>query len=79
MSFASGFTSGAMPGFILPGCGIFFWWQAGATAALARRFKMGQAQFAGASGGALAATLAATGCDSQKAFDVAWDLCDEAS
>ena len=68
----------AAPGILLPGSGIFFWWQAGATTALARRYDLGRAQFAGASGGALAATLAATGCDCRKAFDVAWGLCDEA-
>lgn len=63
-----------MPGILYPGSGIFFWWQAGATQALATKFDLSRAQFAGASGGSLAATLAACGCDSGRAFDVAWRL-----
>ena len=65
------------PGIVYPGSGIFFWWQAGATKALAQRFHMRKAQFAGVSGGSLAATLAACDCDSDHAFEVAWRMCIE--
>ena len=66
------------PGILYPGSGIFFWWQAGATSALAAKFDLSRAQFAGTSGGALAATLAACGCRTADALEVAAALCREA-
>ncbi len=66
------------PGIICPGSGIFFWWQAGATGALASKFELGRSQFAGTSGGALAATLAACGCRTDDALGVAASLCRDA-
>lgn len=71
-------SSKPTPGLVYPGSGIYFWWQAGATRALATRFDLSRAQYAGTSGGSLAATLAACGVvDSVRTFDVAWRLCDE--
>ena len=66
------------PGLVYPGSGMFFWWQAGATAALASKIDLRRAQFAGASGGALASTLAACEVDSFAAFDVAHRLAADA-
>jgi hypothetical protein len=65
----------ANPGIVFPGSGIYFWWQAGAVKALGSRFDLGLAQFAGTSGGSLAATIAACDTDPDHAFEVAWRLC----
>ena len=68
----------ATPGIVFPGSGIHFWWQAGAVSALAARYDVRSLQFAGVSGGALAATMAACGgCDGAHALDVALRLVDE--
>lgn len=65
------------PGIIFPGCGIFFWWQAGVVSALAKRLDLNRAQFAGSSGGAISATLAGCGVtDSARTYDVALRLCE---
>lgn len=67
------------PGIVFPGSGIFFWWQAGTLTALAQRLDLSRAQFAGASGGALTATLAGCGVtDTQRTLAVALRLCNEA-
>lgn len=68
----------ARPFILFPGSGILFWWQAGAASALTRRFDLSGAGFAGTSGGALAAVLAACGCDAKSAFNSAQRLCREA-
>lgn len=70
--------NGHAPGILLPGSGMHLWWQLGAVARLAKMFDLSQAQFAGASVGALAAVLAACDIDINRALDVAWRLCDEA-
>ena len=49
----------ATPGLAYPGGGIFFWWQAGAVAALNRSYRLAEVPCVGASAGALAATLGA--------------------
>ena len=65
------------PGIVFPGCGIFFWWQAGVVSALAKRLDLDRAQFAGSSGGAISATLAGCGVtDSERTYDVALRLCE---
>lgn len=63
------------PGIVFPGCGIFFWWQAGVVSALAKRLDLDRAQFAGSSGGAISATLAGCGVtDSERTYDAALRL-----
>ena len=56
------------PMLVLPGGGIFFWWQAGAITGLKKRFDLndlhhpaGSVSFIGSSAGALASTLAVSG------------------
>lgn len=72
-------SSRGAPGLIFPGCGIFFWWQAGALEGLSKRLDLSAMRFSGASGGALTATLAACNVtDSEKSLDVALRLCYEA-
>ena len=61
-------------GLVFPGGGIFFWFQAGAISALAKRFELGHVPCAGASAGALASTLAVSGCDMEQALDRALQL-----
>ena len=63
---------------VLPGGGIFFWWQAGAITGLKKRFDLndlhhpaGSVSFIGSSAGALASTLAVSGCDMEASFDAA--------
>mmetsp|Transcript_10727 Transcript_10727/g.27540 ORF Transcript_10727/g.27540 Transcript_10727/m.27540 type:complete len:153 (+) Transcript_10727:54-512(+) len=74
-SFSTSSPQHAPPGIVYPGSGIFSWWQIGATRALGEKFDLSRAQFAGVSGGSLAATLAACEVDSDHAFAVAWRLC----
>lgn len=70
-------STAARPALIFPGCGIFFWWQAGTVSALAKRLDLDKAQMAGASGGALSATLAGSGVtDSEASLAVALRLCE---
>lgn len=71
-------NTSARPTLIFPGGGIFFWWQAGAVSELQRRFDLQGANTAGASAGALAATLTACDSDMEHALDVAFRLCQEA-
>lgn len=61
-------------GLAFPGGGIFFWWQAGAITGLSKRVDLSKARCAGASAGALAATLAANEVDMQLAYDRALAL-----
>lgn len=63
-------------GLVFPGGGIFFWFQAGAVNALARRLDLSKVPSAGASAGALAATLAACECDMDHALQRALQLSD---
>lgn len=65
-------------GLVFPGGGLFFWWQAGAITGLARRLDMQSTPLAGASAGALAATLAACEVDMENAFERALALSNEA-
>ena len=65
------------PAVLYPSASSLTWWQIGANATLAKQFHLDRAQFAGASGGSLAAALAACGCDSRAALDVAWRLCEQ--
>ncbi|GMH37657.1 hypothetical protein BSKO_05530 [Bryopsis sp. KO-2023] len=53
------------------GAGIFFWWELGAVLWLSENYDMSKVPMAGASGGALAATLAACNVDPYKAAQVA--------
>ncbi len=74
-----GKAAAARPRIIFPGCGIFFWHQAGVLSGLAKRLDLDKAQFAGASGGALTATLAGCGVtDRRHTLSVAEQLCDTA-
>ena len=61
-------------GLALPGGGIFFWWQAGALHELSSRYRLSEVPVVGASAGALAATIGATGVDVPTAFDLAASL-----
>eukprot|EP00897_Mesotaenium_endlicherianum_P010023 jgi/Mesen1/9049/ME000057S08478 len=54
--------------------GMFFYWQLGACASIAKRYDMSRLHMAGASAGALAATLAACQVDGQKAAKAAFQL-----
>ncbi|GBG64521.1 hypothetical protein CBR_g45217 [Chara braunii] len=56
------------------GGGIFFYWQLGAARALSRHFDLDKADMAGASAGALAATLAACEVDAEEATKLAFQL-----
>lgn len=56
------------------GAGIFFWWELGCIQWLAERYDLKRTPMVGASGGALAATLAATGVDPEKALESALRL-----
>ena len=71
----------AAPTIIYPGAGIFFWWQAGAISELGRRFDLhgGNVHAVGASAGALSAALGACAVDMDRAYDVAFGLCEESN
>jgi hypothetical protein len=67
------------PHLVFPGGGIFFYWQAGAVTYLRKGgYDLASVSFAGASAGALTATLAATGVDFGRATDLALSLAAEA-
>eukprot|EP00850_Spirogloea_muscicola_P002148 SM000008S22237 [mRNA] locus=s8:570189:571736:- [translate_table: standard] len=53
---------------------MFFYWQLGAAAGLAQRYDLGAVDMAGASAGALAATLAACRVDGAAAAEAAFQL-----
>jgi len=64
---------------VFPGGGIFFYWQAGAMNYLRESgYDLSQVSMAGASAGALTATLTATGVDFYKATELALQLSEEA-
>ncbi|KAL1524936.1 hypothetical protein AB1Y20_019812 [Prymnesium parvum] len=65
-------------GLVFPGGGIFFWFQAGAISALSRRLTLSKVPVAGASAGALAATLAACESDVDDALHRALSLSEAA-
>jgi hypothetical protein len=69
----------AIPHLVFPGGGIFFYWQAGAVTYLREQgYNVAAATTAGASAGALTATLTATGVDFYKATELALDMADKA-
>lgn len=61
----------------LGGAGIFFWWELGAIQWLSERYDLTKTLMVGASGGALAATLAATGVEPETALESAHRLGDK--
>ncbi|KAF5840307.1 hypothetical protein DUNSADRAFT_17151 [Dunaliella salina] len=56
------------------GAGIYFFWQLGAMKYLAERYDLTKIPMAGASGGALAAVLAACGVQADDALELAYKL-----
>jgi len=56
------------------GSGLFFWWQLGAVAFLRDRYDLSKVRQVGASGGALAAALAACDACPDRTMDVALEL-----
>lgn len=65
--------------FIFPGGGIFFYWQAGVVSYLREQgYDLGGITLAGASAGALTATLTAADVDFYDATQLALDLAEEA-
>lgn len=67
------------PRLIFPGGGLFFYWQAGVISHLREEgYDLSHAHLAGASAGALSATLAATGVDMYEATELALSLSEEA-
>jgi hypothetical protein len=58
------------------GSGLFFWWQLGAVAYLRGRYDLSKVEQVGASGGALAAALAACDVCPDATMDVALELSD---
>ncbi|CAD7702017.1 unnamed protein product [Ostreobium quekettii] len=56
------------------GGGIYFWWELGCIQWLSEHYDLRKTLMVGASGGALAATLAATGVDSEAALESAHRL-----
>mmetsp|Transcript_11166 Transcript_11166/g.30474 ORF Transcript_11166/g.30474 Transcript_11166/m.30474 type:complete len:424 (+) Transcript_11166:123-1394(+) len=56
------------------GAGIFFFWQLGAMKYLAERYDLTKIPMAGASGGALAAVLAACGVKADDAIELAYKM-----
>jgi len=72
-------TSDECPRLIFPGGGLFFYWQAGVISYLQEEgYNLSNAHLAGASAGALSATLAATGVDFYEATELALSLSEEA-
>jgi predicted acylesterase/phospholipase RssA len=72
-------ASESPPHLVFPGGGIFFYWQAGAVSYLREQgYNLTAVTAAGASAGALTATLAATGVDFYQATALALDLADKA-
>eukprot|EP00591_Stephanopyxis_turris_P006706 CAMPEP_0195514682 /NCGR_PEP_ID=MMETSP0794_2-20130614/5983_1 /TAXON_ID=515487 /ORGANISM="Stephanopyxis turris, Strain CCMP 815" /LENGTH=284 /DNA_ID=CAMNT_0040642965 /DNA_START=367 /DNA_END=1221 /DNA_ORIENTATION=+ len=64
---------------VFPGGGIFFYWQIGAVSYLQEcEYDLSNVYLAGASAGALAATLTATNADFVQATNLALDLAEEA-
>lgn len=69
----------APPHLVFPGGGIYFYWQAGVVTYLREQgYNLDSVTAAGASAGALTATLAATNVDFYKATQVALDLAGQA-
>jgi hypothetical protein len=67
------------PHLVFPGGGIFFYWQAGAVSYLREQgYNLTAVTAAGASAGALTATLAATGVDFYQATTLALELAEKA-
>lgn len=67
------------PHLVFPGGGIFFYWQAGAVTYLREQgYNLTAVTAAGASAGALTATLAATGVDFYRATELALNMADQA-
>jgi predicted acylesterase/phospholipase RssA len=67
------------PHLVFPGGGIFFYWQAGAVSYLREQgYNLTAVTAAGASAGALTATLAATGVDFYQATALALELAEKA-
>jgi hypothetical protein len=67
------------PHLVFPGGGIFFYWQAGAVSYLREQgYNLTAVTVAGASAGALTATLAATGVDFYQATTLALELAEKA-
>jgi hypothetical protein len=69
------------PHLVFPGGGIFFYWQAGVVSYLRESdqgYNLTRVTAAGASAGALTATLAATGVDFYQATELALDMADQA-
>ena len=67
------------PHLVFPGGGIFFYWQAGVVSYLReQQYDLSCCTFAGASAGALTATLTSTGVDFYQATDRALELAAEA-
>lgn len=65
--------------FVFPGGGIFFYWQAGVVSYLREQgYDLGDITLAGASAGALTATLTASDVDFYDATQLALDLAEEA-
>jgi hypothetical protein len=72
-------TSESPPHLVFPGGGIFFYWQAGAVSYLREQgYNLTAVTAAGASAGALTATLAATGVDFYQATTLALELAEKA-
>jgi len=68
-----------IPSIVFPGGGIFFYWQIGAALHLREsKYDLAKIPMAGASAGALAATLTVSGVDFVQATNLALDLADEA-
>jgi hypothetical protein len=71
--------SSSPPHLVFPGGGIFFYWQAGAVSYLREHgYNLTSVTAAGASAGALTATLTATGVDFYQATELALDMADQA-
>ena len=62
---------------ILPGGGIYFYWQAGAITYIRDKYDLSHSKMTGASAGALAATLGVSNVDFEEATKVALQLCDD--
>eukprot|EP00968_Pinguiococcus_pyrenoidosus_P014970 scaffold1373_cov367-Pinguiococcus_pyrenoidosus.AAC.30 len=75
-------ASGPSPVVLLPGGGLFFYWQAGALKWLAKQQALGNVagspRYVGASAGALAATLAVSNVDFDEAVERALQLAEAA-
>jgi hypothetical protein len=72
-------SSSSPPHLVFPGGGIFFYWQAGAVSYLREQgYNLTAVTAAGASAGALTATLTATGVDFYQATELALDMADQA-